>query len=110
MDYLLSNEKQVLNWLYGLDLELGDEGPFEGYREVKSMGGSVISSIDQIKAIAESIFTKDYLEHHLDTCKFAAKRAKEQGDMELFSYYNGRAGVFNALLEQWKYKQKEEEK
>lgn len=62
MEYLLANEKQVLNWLYGLDLELGDEGPFEGYREVKSMGGSVISSIDQIKSIAESVFTKEYLE------------------------------------------------
>ena len=62
MDYLLSNEKQVLNWLYGLDLDLGDEGPFAGYREVRSMGGSVITSIDQIKAIAEGIFTKDYLE------------------------------------------------
>ena len=56
------------------------------------------------------VFTKDYLEHHLDTCKFAAQRAKEQGDLEAFSYYSGRAGVFNALLEQWKYREKEEEK
>ena len=60
--YLLDNEKQVLNWLYGLDLDLGDEGPYAGYREVRSMGGSVITSVDQIKSIAESIFTKKYLE------------------------------------------------
>ena len=56
------------------------------------------------------VFSKEYLEHHLDTCKFAAKRAKEQGDNESFSYFKGRAGVFSALLEQWKYQNKEEEK
>ena len=62
MEHLLNNEKQVLNWLYGLDLDLGEEGPFAGYREVKSMGGTPITSVDQIKAIAEEIFTKEYLE------------------------------------------------
>lgn len=58
----------------------------------------------------ESItFTKEWIEHNLDTCKFAANRAKELKDEESFSYFNGRAGVFNALLEYWKYKHLTEE-
>ena len=52
------------------------------------------------------VLTKEMLEHSLDTCKYAAERAKEQGDEESFSYFNGRAGVFSALLESWKYQQK----
>ena len=63
MTTLLNNEKQVLNWLYGLDLELGTEGPFAGYRQVVSMGGRPVSSINDIKAIAEEIFTTEYLEN-----------------------------------------------
>ena len=62
MSRLLANEKQVLNWLYGLDLELGSEGPYAGYRQVLSMGGTPITSIGDIKAIAEEVFTRQYLE------------------------------------------------
>ena len=63
LENLLSRENQVLSWLYGLNLTLSEqEGPFPGYYEVLSMGGQKPSSLDEIKAIAEEVFTKDYLE------------------------------------------------
>lgn len=49
------------------------------------------------------VLTKEMIEHSFETCKFAAERAKEQGDEESFSYFKGRAGVFDALLENWRY-------
>ncbi|MBQ9327001.1 MAG: hypothetical protein IJ225_00500 [Solobacterium sp.] len=61
---LLAQEQDVLNWLYGLDLSLGEEGPFEGYYEVTSMGSYEIHSLDDIRAIAESIFTHSFLEEN----------------------------------------------
>lgn len=62
MDVLLKQERPILNWLYGLDLELGAEGPIPGYYEVTSMGGQPVASFNDVKAIAESVFTKEYLE------------------------------------------------
>lgn len=63
-----------------------------------------------IKEISDDsiVITREHLEHCRDNCKFAAKRAKEQGDDEGCSYYNGRAGVFDALLYMWEYKKNEE--
>ncbi len=62
LNTLLEQEKPILNWLYGLNLDLGAEGPFPGYYEVSSMGGKEIHSINDIKSIAEETFTKEYLE------------------------------------------------
>ena len=56
------------------------------------------------------VITKEHLKECRDSCKFAADRAKEQGDNETFSYYNGRVGVFDALLYLWTYQPTNEEK
>ena len=62
---LLGRENDILQWLYGLNLTLAEkEGPFPGYYEVLSMGGVRPRSLDDIKAIAEQVFTKEYLEQN----------------------------------------------
>jgi len=55
------------------------------------------------------VLSKEYIEHYLQTCKTASKRSKELGDEEAFSYFKGRAGVFEALLHNWQYVEKKEE-
>lgn len=50
------------------------------------------------------ILTKDFIEHQLEVCQFAADRSKENKDDAAFAYFNGRVGVFTALLENWRYK------
>lgn len=62
LDTLLAREKNVLPWLYGLNLNLGSQGPFEGYYEVLSIGDVHPTSISQIMEIAEQVFTHEYLE------------------------------------------------
>lgn len=54
------------------------------------------------------VITKEHLKQCRDNCNFAAERAKEQGDMEHFSYYKGRTGVFDALLYMWEYEKNKE--
>ena len=62
---LFAKETKVLPWLYGLNLTLSEtESSERGYYEVLSMGGMKPSSIDDIKAQAEEVFTKDYLENN----------------------------------------------
>lgn len=45
------------------------------------------------------ILSSEYAKQGKEICEFAAKRAKEEKDMEKFSYYQGRIGVFDALLQ-----------
>lgn len=60
LDELLPGQYDVLNWLYGIDVSLGDEIE-PGYYEVLGMGNHTPKSIGDIKEIAESIFTSDFL-------------------------------------------------
>lgn len=54
-----------------------------------------VLEIDKDKVVLSS----EYALQGKEICEFAAKRAKEEGDMEKFSYYQGRVGVFDALLQ-----------
>lgn len=56
------------------------------------------------------VIYREHIEKCRDTCRFAANRAKEQGDDEAYSYYNGRAAVFDSLLYLWTYKKNGEKK
>lgn len=63
LDRLLADETDILNWMYGMDVTLSEtEGPIAGYYEVLSIGTSDIHSIDELKAFAETVFPKSYLE------------------------------------------------
>ena len=64
MTNLLSREKMVLNWLYGLNLVLSEEEVAPGYYEILAMGERMPSSVDEIKQIAEEVFTKQFLEEN----------------------------------------------
>ena len=65
MSSLLAQEKTILNWLYGLNLTLGNENPeLPGYYEVLRMGSIKPTSLDEIRATAESVFTREYLEEN----------------------------------------------
>ena len=73
---LFAKESRVLPWLYGLNLTLSDQESSEpGYYEVLSMGGMKPSSIDDIKAAAEEVFTKEYLEKNFYYSAFYNERA-----------------------------------
>lgn len=61
LDSLLAQKADVLNWLYGINVELGDEVS-PGYYEVLSLGSNHPGSIEDVKALAEQVFTKDFLE------------------------------------------------
>lgn len=50
------------------------------------------------------ILSSEYARHGKEICEFAAKRAEEEGDYDKLSYYQGRIGVFNALLQLLNYK------
>ena len=47
--------------------------------------------------------SSEYAKHGKELCEFIAERAKEEGNMEQYSYYQGRAGVFDALLQIFNY-------
>ena len=59
---LLSQQKTILNWFYGLNVTVGDT-PVEGteYYPVVSVEGLSSPSIAAMKEAAEKIFTADYL-------------------------------------------------
>ncbi len=60
------NEHAVdsLNYLYGINVELGETEVEPGYYEVRSMGSFHPKSIDDLKAYAEKVYTKDFLQTH----------------------------------------------
>lgn len=77
MTSLLSREKTILNWLYGLNLTLSETECAElpGYYEVLQMGNTAPSSLDEIRMIAEQVFTKDYLEENFYYSAFYSESA-----------------------------------
>ena len=75
MTSLLEQEKRVLNWLYGLNLSLSETESFPGYYEVLSMGGVTPHSLDDIRAIAERVFTRDFLEENFYYSAFYSESA-----------------------------------
>ncbi|MBR2676884.1 MAG: hypothetical protein IKE28_08235 [Solobacterium sp.] len=75
MTSLLEQEKRVLNWLYGLNLSLSETESFPGYYEVLSMGGTTPHSIDDIRNIAERVFTRDFLEENFYYSAFYSESA-----------------------------------
>lgn len=73
---LFAREEKVLPWLYGLNLTLSEtESSEPGYYEVLSMGGMKPSSIQEIKDLAEQVFTKEYLEDNFYYSAFNSERA-----------------------------------
>ncbi len=81
MASLLDQEKRVLNWLYGLNLTLSETEAFPGYYEVLSMGGITPHSIEEIRNIAEGVFTNEYLEKNFYYSAFYSESPmfKEEG-------------------------------
>ena len=62
---LLENERKVINYLYGLDVNLSGEPTLDGqYYEVLGFDGADIHSIDDLKAFAQTVFTADYLQQY----------------------------------------------
>ena len=73
---LFAKETKVLPWLYGLNLTLSEQESSEpGYYEVLSMDGMKPASLDDIKALAEEVFTKEYLENNFYYSAFYSERA-----------------------------------
>lgn len=48
--------------------------------------------------------SSEYAKHGKELCEFAMERAKEEKNMEQYSYYRGRVGVFNAILQIFNYR------
>lgn len=65
LTYLLSEENNVIDMLYGINAEVADEPTLDDkYYEVISINGNSYSSIQELKDYAESVFTTDYLEQN----------------------------------------------
>ena len=63
VDNLFSKENDILNWLYGINVDLGNEIE-SGYYEVKGMGDYHPESIEEIRQMAEEVFTYDFLNEY----------------------------------------------
>ncbi len=64
LDELLYREANILDWMYGVGVNLDYEDvKEEKYYRVLSFSNGDISSIEQLKGYAESVFEKDYLEN-----------------------------------------------
>lgn len=62
LDTLLAANNDVLNLLYGLDVEIGNESKYHsGYYEFVSYNNQKYTSINQIKEYAQSIYSTHYL-------------------------------------------------
>lgn len=62
LDTFLSEDREVLAWLYGVNVELGQEHQTEkGYYKVNSIGKYKYNSIQELKNKADSIFTQEFL-------------------------------------------------
>lgn len=63
LDSLLAESNNILNLLYGLDVELGNESKTNaGYYEFVSFNNQSFNSIDQIKNYANKVYANSYLE------------------------------------------------
>ena len=62
LDILLEREKNVLDWLYGVGIDLNyEDSQEENYYAVIS---DHFTSIDELKSYSENVFTKEYLEQN----------------------------------------------
>jgi len=82
LDSLLAEDTEVLNWLYGINVDLGSTEVESGYYPVTAMGSYHPSSIADIKAIAEKIYTTDFLEANYYQAAF-------EGESPVFREING---------------------
>lgn len=63
LDGLLDNAAKVTPYLHGLNVQLSGEDTLDGgYYRVEGFDGSNIQTIDELKQLSESVFTKEYLE------------------------------------------------
>ena len=64
LDSLLSRRTDIQQWLVRLNVTVDETAsPMEGYFLVTAMGDNHPQSIADVKAIAESVFTTDYLQY-----------------------------------------------
>lgn len=62
LDSLMSEDIEVLAWLYGVNVDLGAESnEYPGFYKVNSIGPYKYKSIQDLKDKAETIFTTDFL-------------------------------------------------
>ena len=62
LDTLMAEDIEVLAWLYGVNVKLGQEsGEYPGFFKVNLVGHNKYNSIQELKDKAESIFTQDFL-------------------------------------------------
>lgn len=83
LDTLLAEDNDILNWLYGINVTLGTTEVEDGYYEVTAMGSYHPTSIDDIKTIAESVFTTDFLQNNYYQASF-------EGNSPVFKEINGK--------------------
>ena len=82
LDRLLTEQNNVVNWLYGLDITLSEREVADRYYEVISIGGRNIKSIEDLKEYAESVIRKQFLEEHYYPGAFG-------GDYPIYKEING---------------------
>lgn len=62
LDKLMEEDIEVLAWLYGVNVELGQESiEYPGFFKVNLVGPNKYNSIQELKNKAESIFTQEFL-------------------------------------------------
>ena len=62
LDTLMAEDIEVLAWLYGVNVELGQESvEYPGFFKVNLVGPNKYNSIQELKDKSESIFTQDFL-------------------------------------------------
>ena len=62
LDTLMAEDIEVLAWLYGVNVELGQESAeYPGFFKVNLVGPNKYNSIQELKDKSESIFTQDFL-------------------------------------------------
>lgn len=82
LDYLLTEQDKVLDWLYGVDVVLSENEVADRYYEVVALGSWQPKSIDDIKEYAENIINKQFLEERYYPGAFS-------GDMPIYKEING---------------------
>lgn len=70
---LISHSHDSLNYLYGINVQLGEQEVEPGYYPVLSMDGFKPKSIDDIKAFAEKVYTKEFLEENYYKTSFESE-------------------------------------
>lgn len=82
LDPLLQNATQILDYLHGLNVNLAEE-ELDQYYEVLDIDGRAITSIQQLKDLAESVYTVDFLQNNFYKNAF-------EGDMPIYKEMDGK--------------------